>query len=252
VLVHNSPTIVFNNVTFTNNWPSNLTADIAHDVCYFSGGREVFFLDNRTTSGAISFYVQDWPTKLLILNSTFFNNSARPDDDVSIARYSSAYGHGGAVNIRLLNSTNSTVCIIDSKFIQNSAEAHAGALAISLAGFSIANEFYITRTVFERNKCEITKCTGGAVGIDFLSDTQINKIMFTNTNFTGNRATSSGAIALSTYVSAIYNENGESDVLRLDNCWFTKNRAFFEGTAFGAFSLTNANQIGLPIEVTNW
>ena len=251
VLVYNSPSVVFNNVSFTNNHPQRLSDEIVHDICYFSGGQEVFFIDNRTTSGAISFYINDLPANLLISNSTFVNNSARPDNDVSIARYSSGYGHGGAVNIRLLNSSYSRVCLTDSRFTQNYADAHAGALAIALAGSSVANQFYIVSSEFDGNHCKIDKCTGGAVGIDFFSNTRINMIVFSDVDFVRNKANSSGAIALSTFVSARY-EDGVSDVLRLSECRFYENQAFFEGTALGAFSLTNANQIGLPIQVYNW
>ncbi len=211
----------------------------------------MFFLDNRTTSGAISFYIEGNKTNFLIANSTFFNNSARPDDDVSIPRLSSTYGHGGAVNIRLLRSTNSRVCIDTCTFEDNYADAHAGALAISLAGLSSANKFFVLNSIFNKNYCRIEKGTGGAVGIDFFSSTTVNTILFSKTNFTQNRAGSSGAISLSTFVSAQY-EDGVSDNLRLDECIFEGNKAFFEGTALGAFSLTNANQIGVPIEVHNW
>lgn len=237
---------MFTNTTFANNRPASLPNEVAHNPCYFSGGQEFFFLDNRTTSGAISFYVENWPTNFLISGCTFTNNSARPDDDVSIARFSSAYGHGGAVNIRFLHSSNSLVCIENSLFKDNFAEAHAGALAISLAGRSTNNKFIFADSDFISNYCEIDKCTGGAVGIDFFSSTENNTLVFTDTNFTGNAASSSGAISLSTFVSAI------SDILILERCWFQENRAFFEGTAFGAFSLTHANQIGVPIECYDW
>lgn len=251
LLIHNTPTVVMNNVTFTNNRPQQLVNETAQHICYFSGGREVFFLDNRTTSGAISFYIEDHATNFLIVNSTFFNNSARPDGDVSIPRLSSTYGHGGAVNIRLLKSVNSSVCIDGCTFEENYADAHAGALAISLAGLSSENNFFILNSVFDKNYCRVDKGTGGAVGIDFFSSTRVNTILFSRTNFTQNRANSSGAISLSTFVSAQY-EDGISDNLRLDECLFEGNEAFFEGTALGAFSLTNANQIGVPIEVWNW
>ncbi len=155
------------------------------------------------------------------------------------------------MNIRLLKSHSSRVCISNSVFRDNYADAHAGALAISLAGLSTANEFFIGNSIFDGNYCKIDKCTGGAVGIDFFSDTRVNTILFIKTNFTRNRAVSSGAISLSTFVSARY-EDGVSDSLKLDECIFEENEAFFEGTAFGAFSLTNANQIGVPIEVRNW
>ena len=106
VLIHNTWTVVLDTCIFANNLPARLPPNITHNRCYFTGGKDLFFVDNRTTSGGISFYVEDSPTTFLLINCTFINNKARPDEDVSLVRRSESYGHGGAVNIRSLHSSN--------------------------------------------------------------------------------------------------------------------------------------------------
>lgn len=227
MLIHNTETIVLVNCTFANNHPRYLPPNITRDICYFSGGEDIFFVDNRTTSGGISFYIQDLPATFLLINCTFSNNTARPDDDVSLVRRSDTYGHGGALNVRLLHSSNSVVCIQDSSFIDNSAQAHGGGMVLSLAGDASLNHFAISKTLFDRNFCTADKCTGGAVGLDLLAGSQYNVLEISESNFTGNRANASGAISISTSVSAKVGEGGVSDTLILRKCLFTKNEAFF-------------------------
>lgn len=253
LLVYNSPNVKITNTTFLNNIPTELPPEIVHNVCYFTRGVNTsFFLDNRTTSGGISLYMDGETTNFLIDNCSFINNTARNDSDVVLVRMSKGNGHGGALNIRLVNSSDSTVCIRRTIFSGNLAEAHAGALAISVAGIAQRNHFIVSDTIFERNRCVIAMCTGGAVGITFLPMSQFNTLLFQDSNFTGNEAESSGAIVLSTSVGAVRDDDGLSDILRLENCRFMSNLAFFEGTALGAFSITHTNQIGIPVEVTNW
>lgn len=252
MLVYNSPNIRVSNTTFLSNTPAELPLNITQDVCYFPRGNTSFFLDNRTTSGGISLYMEGMQTNILIENCTFSNNTARNDSDVVLVRRSERNGHGGALNIRILDSTDSTVCIRRTIFERNSAEAHAGALAISVAGTAQRNRFIVSETVFEDNKCFVSKCTGGAVGISFLPSSKFNTFLFVDSNFTGNEASSSGAMVLSTSVGAVSNAEGLSDILRLKNCWFVGNRAFFEGTALGVFSISHTNNIGIPVDITDW
>lgn len=224
---------------------------MVNNPCYFFGEQSVsFFLDNRTTSGGISLFVNDSTTNILIENCHFVNNSARNDSIVALMRRSSGYGHGGAANLRLLNSSDGGICIKNSKFVSNSAEAHAGALAIAMAGSSAQNRVVVMGTVFEENSCLIADCTGGAVGISFLTETHLNTILFLGSNFTNNSAISGGAIVLSTSVGAEVIE--EDDRLVLKNCLFVNNSAFFEGTALGVFSVTHTHQIGLPVDIFDW
>lgn len=251
LLVYNTPNIKISNTAFHNNTPELLESDVARNPCYFTREDASPFLDNRTTSGGISLFMDEDTTKVLIQNCSFINNTARSDPDVTFQRRTERNGHGGAVNIRILNSTESVVCIKESTFLGNRAEAHAGALAIFLAASASKNHIIVSDTLFENNSCDLDKCTGGAVGIDFLSGTRFNNILFVNSNFTDNKADSSGAIVLSTSVSAVA-EDGLSDTLRLYNSWFFKNSAFFEGTALGVFSVSHTNEIGIPVEIHDW
>lgn len=252
-MVYNSPNVRITNTAFLNNVPTELPLHVVRNVCFFT--RELnasLFLDNRTTSGGISLYMEGAPTNLLIENCTFVNNTARNDSDVVLVRRSERNGHGGALNVRLFDSSDSTVCIRRCLFQRNSAEAHAGALAIAIAGSAQQNHFVVSDTVFEENRCLINMCTGGAVGISFLPTSKFNTLLFLNSNFTRNEAESSGAMVLSTSVDAEMNGEGLSDILRLENCWFVRNRAFFEGTALGVFSITHTNEIGIPVDITDW
>ena len=251
-LIYNTPLLMLDNLEFTNNWPQNLSSEIARNRCYFSGRQDLFFLDNRTTSGGFSFFIEDKQLSFLITNCTFRNNSARPDVYVSLPRNSDGYGHGGAANIRLVNSSDSRVCILESVFEDNFAQAHSGGLAIALAGESSQNRFAVVNTTFNNNWCQVVKCTAGAVGIDFYTDTLNNQVLLLNINFINNTADTGGAVSLTTAVSAKQNSEGESDKLVLTECMFESNKAFFEGTALGAFSLTHGDQIGVPVEVVNW
>ncbi len=223
-----------------------------HNTCYrpFGEADNTFFIDNRTSGGAISYYSEDSTINVVISGGLFVDNNARPDLDVGLIRRSNVYGHGGAVSIRLLNSTNSSVCIQESKFLENSAEAHAGALAITVANSSDTN-FVIERSLFDRNKCQVQNCTGGAVGIYLFSNTVRNQMLFAHCNFTSNKANSSGAVVLSTSVSATVRD-GKSDILKFTECRFENNQAFYEGTALGVFSLTHTNLIGIPVELDDW
>ena len=249
LLIHNTLTVVLDKCTFANNLPEFLAPDITRNTCYFSGGQDIFFVDNRTSSGGVSFYIEDMPTTFLLINCVFVNNTARPDTDVSLVRRSQSYGHGGAVNIRLLHSSNSRLCILNSTFINNSAEAHGGGVVLSLAGNASNNNFLVSDCLFKDNYCTVAKCTGGGLGLDLLARSQFNTLEIMDTNFTGNKAKASGAISLSTSVSAELSEGGITDRLIIERCLFTKNQAFFEGTALGAYSLTHADQIGIPLEI---
>ena len=250
VIFYNTPKARISNCSFLSNHPEELEPEVAHSTCFQPLGEDTdtFFLDNRTSGGGLTYYSEDVTTKLIIQDGLFVDNNARPNLDVDLIRRSGSYGHGGALSIRLLNNTNSTVCIRDSKFLRNFAEAHAGAMAVTVAKSSTDNKIVVLRSVFRRNMCQIENCTGGAVGVYFFSGTLLNTILFVDCNFTNNEARSSGAMVLSTSVSA----SGESDILRLTNCQFKSNQAFYDGTALGVFSLTQTNQVGIPVELESW
>ena len=122
-------------------------------------------------------------------------------------------------------------------------------MVLLLAGNASGNNFLVSECLFKDNYCTVPKCTGGGLGLDLLAGSQFNTLEVIATNFTGNMAEASGAISLSTSVSAEVSEGGTTDKLTIKRCWFTNNQAFFEGTALGAYSLTHADQIGIPLEI---
>ena len=144
------------------------------------------------------------------------------------------------------------LCIKNSVFKNNTAEAQAGALALTIGGFSSENNVELSNCSFMNNSCYLARCTGGAVGIDFFFNTSFNEVVFKETDFIGNSAETGGAISLSTTVGIVTAINGRSDALILKDCLFEENKAFFEGTALGVFSLTHTDQIGLPVNITDW
>lgn len=247
MLVYNAQTLVLKHVKFLHNWPRYLSPDISQDSCYFSGGEEVFFLDNRTTSGGISAYNKNTQLYLLILGSIYLNNTARPDFDISLPHASDGYGHGGATTLRFLNSSGGCVCVKDSHFEENSAQAHAGAISIAM-GISNRNRVMIFNCSFKRNLCKVEECTGGAIGVQFYAKTVYNQLYILESNFMNNEAQSGGAVSLLTFVSS----DGNSDSLTLEKCTFQSNKAFFEGTALSVFSLVHADQIGFPLILSDW
>ena len=254
MLVYNTPNIRIRNTLFRNNTPEELDPKVVHNRCYFTRqDNQSFFVDNRTTSGGISLFVQGQTADIAIESCTFLGNAARNDTDVTLIRRSRRNGHGGALNLRLLDSADSVLRVSDCLFANNTAEAHAGAMAISVGGSTRRSRVLVTGTRFEGNRCLIEKCTGGAVGISFFPEVQFNQLRFVDTNFTGNGAQSSGALVLSTSVGALQDEESLlADLLLLEDCWFFENQAFFEGTALGVFSITHTNMIGIQVNITNW
>ena len=255
LLVYNTPVVQVSSTLFLNNIPQQLNLSITRNSCFFPQAENVSsFIDNRTISGGISLYmdIDQASMQLLVQDCVFVNNAARNDTAVALIRKSDRNGHGGAINLRLLDSVNSTICIRNATFVNNSAEAQAGALAISLGGRASRNKIIVSESRFEENRCTIRKCTGGAVSIGFFSETRYNALSFLDSNFTGNQAQSSGAVVLFTSVSAELSEDGLSDSLTLRNCWFVRNGAFFEGTALGAFSISHTNLIGIPVDIYDW
>ena len=144
------------------------------------------------------------------------------------------------------------ICIKNSTFENNTADAQAGALALTIGGSSCNNTFELFNCRFLNNSCSLNRCTGGAIGIDFFSDTAYNEVVIKETDFIRNSAETGGAISMSTTVGIVTEIGGRSDSLALEECSFEENMAFYEGTALGVFSLTHTDQIGLPVYITDW
>ena len=239
--------------TFFNNHPAFLSQEILNNPCYFPGGNNIFFLDNRTSSGGISYYMDKYPANLLISQCTFYENSARLDSNPeSKSRTTVVYGFGGALNLRLVSANNSRICINSSSFESNTAGGGGGAIASALAHFATGNRIMVKNSTFVNNRCNVSKCTGGAFGVDMLLGTLYNEFVLVDSNFTANEAESGGAVILATSVGSDTSPDGRADSLILDNCTFERNRAFYEGTAVAMFSFAHLDQIGFPINVTDW
>lgn len=125
---------------------------------------------------------------------------------------------------------------------------------MTIGGSSIYNSIELDNCQFTNNSCTLKRCAGGAVAIDFFSDTLYNEILIKGTGFIKNNARDGmgGAISLSTTVNVMSDDSGRSDALLLEDCLFQENEAFYDGTAVGVFSLTHTDQIGLPVNITDW
>ena len=137
--------------------------------------------------------------------------------------------------------------------MNNTAEAQAGAVSVTIGGSSSYNDIELDNCQFLNNSCTLDQCTGGAMAIDFFFNTSLNEVLIKGTDFIRNSAATGtgGAISLSTTVGTV-TENGRSDALILEDCLFEKNRGFYDGTALGVFSLTHTEEIGLPVNITDW
>ena len=213
----------------------------------------VFFIDNRTSAGGITFFMENQTTSLVVSKSRFYNNSARPDSTDVLQRDSKVYGHGGAITARLVDSSNSSICIENSLFEHNTAQANGGAIAASMARLSNNSHFLVNNSLFSRNYIPSdNNGTGGAVGFDIFNQASFNQVTFTRCNFTNNEAYSGGAISLATSASAVSNFEGQSNQLVLTDCRFERNRSAYDGSAVSVSSLSHVNQVGIPVDVTNW
>jgi hypothetical protein len=251
LLVFNTAPFILNKTHFLNNRPQILNESVTTSTCYFSGGIDVFFLDNRTSSGGVSHYSESEPTQMYMVDCVFRDNLARPDEAVSLPRESDGYGHGGAINMRFSDSSRGQVCVKNCVFESNSAEAQAGGLALTIGGSSSSNDIELLGCHFFNNTCSVKRCTGGAIGIDFFFNTSYNEVLVRETEFVGNFAETGGAISLSTTVGVVTGPDGRSDALILEECLFEENQGFYEGTALAVFSLTHTDQVGLPVNITN-
>lgn len=211
----------------------------------------VFFLDSRPTAGGISVYANNEPLKLLISETRFVNNSARPNEDNTAARTVLSFGHGGGIFIRLVGTSDSQVCIRNSEFTENSAEVNGGAIQLSAADYSSNNSILIENCTFTNNKCLLNFCTGGAIGIDYFEESHDNLVHVMNSSFFDNSAATGGAVALLTSVGTNPNEN-EGKPLWFKDCLFEHNNAHQDGTVLSLYSVTLTNELGFPVFVENW
>ena len=244
--------VAFRKCVFESNIQEMLNSSIQYPNCYNNQSDEFFFLDSRPTAGAISVYVYNNPMRLLISETIFGNNSARPNQNSTLPRVLLPFGHGGAMSLRLIKSSGTKVCIENSNFTNNRAEANGGAIQISAATDSSKNVIIFNKCNFTGNQCELhSSCTGGAIGIDYFDKSNLNRIHFFDSHFGENKATAGGAIALLTSVGTDINED-VNKTLWFRNCTFERNIAEEDGSVMSLFSVTLISDLGYPVNIENW
>ena len=251
VHLYQATSVAFRSCLFESNIQEQQNLNSQYPNCYQGQNDNIFFLDSRPTAGALSVYSNDYPIQLLITDTQFVNNSARPNNDKSLARALLAFGHGGAMFIRLVNTSNSLICIENSKYIENSAEANGGGIQLSGAQSSSNNQIMIRNCTFSKNRCNLNACTGGAIGIDYFENSHENQVHVVNSSFNDNSAIAGGVLSLVTSVGTRPSED-DSKPLWFKDCLFLHNMAKEDGSVFSLFSVTLISELGFPAFVENW
>lgn len=247
----NTTSVAFHSCLFDSNiQESNEGTSTLLENCH-ADQNSVFFLDSRPTAGGISVYTNNEPLKLLISDTRFVNNSARPNEDNTVARTVLSFGHGGGIFVRLVGTSNSQVCVMNSEFTENSAEVNGGAIQLSAADYSSNNSVLIENCVFTKNRCLLDSCTGGAIGIDYFEESHDNLVHVINSSFYDNNAATGGAVALLTSVGTTTSED-EGKPLFFKDCLFEHNLARQDGSVLSLYSVTLTNELGFPVFVENW
>lgn len=203
-----------------------------------------------TTSGGFTFFSRAEDIEILIQNCQFTENSAnRNDPNNSRPVLLKENGHGGAILIRLVNTDNARVEIVNNTFKSNSAQVDGGAIYIFLSEGASSSTFVVRNNTFTANNVE--QASGGAVSVNSFSFTYNNTILVQDCQFLENNGSAGGAFSV-----ALYNSNLNStrlpDSVSFTNCLFAGNTAENEGTAVGLFSLVHVDQIGFPVSFTDW
>ncbi|XP_019857680.1 PREDICTED: uncharacterized protein LOC109585980 [Amphimedon queenslandica] len=233
--VHLDDTLIFDNHT---------------SQCYLQRTlSDSFFFNTGPTAGAISLYADDQPFKLLVSGSTFNRNSVSGvhNNDTNIPNTLLQHGHGGAMYVRLVGTSNAEICIENSNFTANSAQVNGGAFQFSAAERSSQNEITIINSNFIDNNCTSDSCTGGAISIDYFQDSVSNSFIIIDSLFMDNRAGAGGALVLLTSVNSVSHEFSEHLVFR--GCKFIHNFAQQDGSALSVFSVTPISSFPLPLAI---
>lgn len=203
-----------------------------------------------TTSGGVTIFTRDRSADVTILDCLFTSNAANrnPINNTRPVLLKSN-GHGGAMFIRLIESSGSQVTIAGCTFEDNSAEVDGGAIYLSLSQYSNDNVLSFRNNAFLRNKVEIA--SGGAISISSFNFTYNNTIYIEDSRFEFNNGSAGGAFSMALYDSFI-NSTRFPDRIVFRNCSFLSNSASNEGTAVGLFSLVHVDQVGFPVHFQDW
>jgi len=271
--IHNSSNIILENNIYQNgtttaiiaylsspiyvinsDFKDNIVGSVSNEACLTSSNG-LFFRDNVTSTGGISVFSENHTQSILILNCRFDNNYARNNtENNSVPSQLKRFGHGGGISLRLVNSSNGSVCVINSSFSNNTAEVGGGAISFTIAD-SENNNVTFSNVILNKNRCFIDKCTGGAISIDLFAPAKQNRIRLFGCNFLNNSAAtgSGGAISIASSDKGFREDGSDAyKLVTIDSCCFKGNIAKFEGTAVGLFSLGRVNQAGFRILMKDW
>lgn len=228
---------------------------IVSDISCLTSSEGLFYRDNVTSTGGISIFGENHTQGVLVFDCHFDNNSGRRNyENNSVPSQLKRFGHGGGLSVRLVNSNDGFVCVVNSSFNNNTAEVEGGAITFTIAD-SDNNSITLFNVTFRENYCFINKSTGGAVNVDLFASTKQNRINFLECDFSNNSAAlgSGGAISIASSDKG-FSENGSDAyaLVTIDSCNFRHNVAKFEGTAVGLFFLGRVNQAGFRILMKDW
>ena len=158
-------------------------------------------------------------------------------------------GHGGAIIVRLAGSNDSNIVIRDTVFYSNIAQIDGGAIYFSFSEKATNNSVVLENINFTNNF--VDEASGGAVSVNSFSISYSTIVTVTNCKFINNTANAGGAFS-----AVLYDSDEESatlqDGISFTDCFFYNNSASNEGTAVGLFSLVHVDQVGYPVNFTNW
>ena len=202
------------------------------------------------TSGGMTIFLSDQKTDILIDNCTFEYNRASvnlPNDSRPVLLKQN--GHGGAFLIRLNSTQNSTVKILNSRFLNNYAQVDGGGVYISYSDKAESNVFTFSNLTFESNTVE--QAAGGAISVNSFGLTFNNTFLLEDCHFYDNKGSAGGGFSMALYESNL-DSTERPDSIQFTRCNFISNSAINEGTAIGLFSLVHVDQVGFPVKFEDW
>ena len=228
---------------FRNNKGSLLDAPFKENTCARTQ-RDLFFLSNSSSAGAMSIVISEETSRVLILNNSFEGNWARPNFvGETIPARLQPLGRGGALSLRLLNATNSSICIKGSTFVGNVAEISSGAITCSVAVGTSDSGVTLKQCLFEHNLCERQGCAGGALQFQTGVNAGTNYFHMKDTILRNNTAGTGAAFSSISSHALIYN---------FDNCTFEGNTAQNDGTAVAILNVGSVTFTGNRLTCINW
>jgi len=189
-----------------------------------------------------------------VYNCQFIGNTARgivrdfdPTTDALETR--TFAGRGGGMAVVLNATSNVTLVVEETVFIENHANGFGGGFYLLIDGISLNQHFILQNNFYEANTATFG---GAAINVGYLSiipDTTINEVIIKDSRFISNNAGFVGAIGLAlTYISGVTN------FIQIRNCGFYSNEAGQYGAAIGLFHLDflSSKTEVQPVEITDW